>query len=72
MENQNEIFPAEMTDDEIDRLEQQRKAEAAAKIAPCMAAREQRQESADIVAEHDSLISDILYEITMNEFGEEV
>lgn len=72
MENQNEPIPTRMTDEEIEGLEQQRKAEADAKIAPCIAAREQRQESADIVAEHDSLISDILYEITMNEFGEEV
>lgn len=72
MENENEVMPGGMTDEEIEELEQQRKAEAAAKIAPCIAAREQRQESADIVAEHDSLLSDILYEITMDEFGEEV
>lgn len=71
MENQNEPFPTGMTDAEIDRLEQQRKAEAAAKIAPCIAAREQRQESADIVAEHDSVLADILYEMTMSEFGDE-
>ncbi len=72
MENENEMMPGGMTDEEIEILEQQRKAEEAAKIAPCIAARAQRQENTDIVAEHDSLISDILYEITMNEFGEEV
>lgn len=72
MENQNEPFPTGMTDEEIELLEQQRKAAEAAKVAPCIAARAQRQENTDIVAEHDSLISDILYEITMNEFGEEV
>lgn len=71
MENQNEPIPSGMTDEEIELLEQQRKAEAAAKIAPCMAAREQRQESADIVAEHDSVLADILYEMTISEFGEE-
>lgn len=71
MENQNEPIPSGMTDEEIELLEQQRKAEAAAKIAPCMAAREQRQESADIVAEHDSVLADILYEMTISEFGVE-
>lgn len=71
MENENEMMPGGMTDEEIEILEQQRKAEEAAKIAPCIAAREQRQESADIVAEHDSALADILYEMTMREFDEE-
>lgn len=34
--------------------------------APYRAAREQRQTSAAIIAEHDNLLADMLFEMTMN------
>lgn len=35
--------------------------------APYRAAKEQRQTSAAIIAEHDNLLADMLFELTMNE-----
>ena len=35
--------------------------------APYRAAKEQRQTSAAIIAEHDNLLADVLFELTMNE-----
>lgn len=66
------IEPGGMTDEEIAEMERQRREAEEAKLAPSKAAREQRQTSADIVAEHDELMAEMLFEITMNKFGEEV
>lgn len=67
----NEIImeePILPTEDETDWDEERRKEEAA-RLAPYEAAARQRKESAQIVAEHDNMLSDILFEMTMNEFN---
>lgn len=51
--------------------ERKRKEEEEAKIAPYKAASDQRKESAEIIAEHDELLADMLFEMTMNEIEEE-
>ena len=51
--------------------ERKRKEEEEAKIAPYKAASDQRKESAEIIAEHDELFADMLFEMTMNEIEEE-
>lgn len=50
--------------------ERKRKEEEEAKIAPYKAASDQRKENAEIIAEHDELLADILFEMTMNEIEE--
>ena len=50
--------------------ERKRKEEEEAKIAPYKAASDQRKESAEIIAEHDELLADMLFEMTMNEIEE--
>ncbi len=61
-----------LTDEEIAEMEAQRKAEEEARLEPYRAAARQRAENAQIIAEHDEALVEILFEITMNEFGEEV
>lgn len=51
--------------------ERKRKEEEEAKIAPYKAASDQRKESTEIIAEHDELLADMLFEMTMNEIEEE-
>lgn len=51
--------------------ERKRKEEEKAKIAPYKAASDQRKENAEIVAEHDELLADMLFKMTMNEIEEE-
>lgn len=70
-ENLNFIEPG-LTDEEIKALEEERKAAEEAKIAPYREAAQKRNTSAEIIAEHDDLLADILFEITMNDLGEEV
>lgn len=60
-----------MTDEEMAALEEARAAAEAAKLAPFKQAAQQRQHSADVIAEHDDLLADMLYEMTMNEIGTE-
>lgn len=60
----------ELTDEEIAAQEAAREAELEAKLAPCKEAAKQRRESADVVAEHDAILADVLYELTMTQFGE--
>ncbi len=52
--------------------EAERKAREEAVLGPARRAAQQRAESAAIIAEHDDLLADVLYEITMTQFGEEV
>ena len=72
--NVNSMEPGSrtLTDEEIAPRAQQRQAEHDKDIAPYIQAARQRQSSAQIVEEHDNLLADMLYEITMNQFGEEV
>ena len=51
--------------------ERKRKEEEEAKISPYKVASDQRKESAEIIAEHDELLADMLFEMTMNEIEEE-
>ena len=51
--------------------ERKRKEEWEAMLAPYKAAANQRKESAEIIAEHDDLLADMLFEITMNEFKDQ-
>lgn len=61
--DENEVMTTE-------EWERKRKEEEEAKIAPYKAASDQRKESAEIVAEHDELLADMLFEMTMNEIEE--
>lgn len=52
--------------------EAERKAQEEATFGPMRRAAEQRKQSAAITAEHDDLLADVLYELTMTQLGEEV
>lgn len=60
------------TPEQREEEEKERTARDEAIFGPSRRAAQQRQDSADIVAEHDDLLADMLYEITMEQFGEEV
>lgn len=62
--DENEVMTTE-------EWERKRKEEEEAKIAPYKAASDQRKENAEIIAEHDELLADMLFEMTMNEIEEE-
>lgn len=62
----------EITEEEIAAMEAEREAMYEAKLAPCREAAEKRNSSAEIIAEHDDMIAEMLYEVTMLAFGEEV
>lgn len=51
--------------------ERKRKEEWEAMLAPYKVAAKMRNDSAEIIAEHDELLADMLFEITMNEFEDE-
>lgn len=71
--NENEMMQGNApTDEEIAEMEALRKAEEDARLEPYRAAARQRAENARIVAEHDEALVEILFEITMMAFGEEV
>ncbi len=69
--DENEVLtPEEMPpapDYDPEEEEERRRREHEAELAPYKAAAKQRKESAEIVAEHDNLLADMLFEITMNE-----
>ena len=54
-----------------DEWERKRREAEEAELAGARAAAEQRKESAAIIAEHDELLADMLFEMTMNEMSEE-
>lgn len=62
----------ELTPEQRERDEAERKAHEAALFDPYRNAQHQRKTSAEIVAEHDDMLAEMLFEITMNQFGEEV
>ena len=74
MMDESTNYPAmpELTDEEKARLEEEAQANRDAELAPYKAAAKQRQQSADVIAEHDDLLAEMLFEITMTGFGEEV
>ncbi len=61
-----------LTDEEIAALDRQRAEAEEARLAPYKRAKQQRENSAAIIAEHDELLADMLYELTMGQLGEEV
>lgn len=62
----------EITEEEIAAMEAEREAMYEAKLAPCREAAQKRNSSAEIIAEHDDMLAEMLYEVTMLAFGEEV
>ena len=69
MDNLNNTDPRGMSDEEIEALEEERRQEEEARLAPFTEAAQQRQESAAIVAEHDELIADAMYELALMKIG---
>lgn len=62
----------EPTPEQLAEMEAERQAQDDATYGPMRRAAEQRRQSAAIIAEHDELLADMLYEITMGQLGEEV
>lgn len=60
----------EMTAEEIAALEAERKDAEEELLRPAKEAAKKRNETADIVAEHDDLMAEMLYEMSLNEVGE--
>lgn len=72
MEENEALTPEEVLEEQApeydpEEEEERRRREHEAELAPYKAAAKQRKESAEIVAEHDNLLADMLFEITMNE-----
>ena len=57
----------ELSAEDIAALEADRKAAREAEIAPAKKAADMRKESAKVIAEHDDMLAEILFEITVNE-----
>ena len=60
----------EMTAEEIAALEAERKDAEEELLRPAKKAAKKRNETADIVAEHDDLMAEMLYEMSLKEVGE--
>lgn len=60
------IFP-ELTDEEIQALEEERRAAEEEKLKPAKEAAQKRNETAEIVEEHDNLMADMLYEMSLKD-----
>lgn len=60
----------EMTAEEIAALEAERKDAEEELLRPAKEAAQKRNETADIVAEHDDLMAEMLYEMSLKEVGE--
>lgn len=63
------VFPEapQMTDEEIAKMDADRKAAKEAEIAPYKAAAKQRQENSQIIADHDDCLAELLYENSLKE-----
>lgn len=74
-ENQTETMEPmtpEPTPEQLAEMEAERQAQDEATYGPMREAAQQRRNSAEVIAEHDELLADMLYELTMGQFGEEV
>lgn len=74
-ENQTEItepMTPEPTPEQLAEMEAERQKQDDETLGPMRRAANQRRNSAAVIAEHDELLADMLYEITMGQFGEEV
>lgn len=56
--------------EQLAEMEAAREAQEEANLGAMRRAAKLRRQSAAIIAEHDELLADILYEMTMNELGE--
>lgn len=72
MQESPEIPVPELTPEQLAEMEEAQRTEDEATYGAARNAAKQRRQSAAIIAEHDELLADMLYEITMNQFGEEV
>ncbi len=61
----------DQTPEQREKWEEERKANEEKTMAPYREAAKQREQSAAIIAEHDELLADMLYEMTMNKIGGE-
>lgn len=68
-ENLTEEIAAGVPDFDPEEWEKKRKEAAETELAGAKAAAAQRKESAAIVAEHDEMFADMLFEMTMNEMS---
>lgn len=74
-DNQDEIMEPMMpepTPEELAEMEAERQRQDEATFGPMRRAAQQRRNSAAVIAEHDELLADMLYELTMGQLGEEV
>ena len=68
-EEMGDIMPGarDLTDEEITALEAERAAKAEKELAPAKAAAKMRKSSAEIIAEHDDMLAEMLYEMTLKD-----
>ena len=69
MDNLNNTEPRGMTDEEIAALEEERRQEEEARLAPYGQAAQERKESAAVIAEHDELMAEMLFDLAMMKIG---
>lgn len=72
MQETPEMPTPELTPEQLAEIEDAKREQEEATYGKARSAAQQRRQSAAIIAEHDDLLADMLYEITMGQFGEEV
>lgn len=72
MQETPEMPTPELTPEQLAEIEGAQREQEEATYGKARSAAQQRRQSAAIIAEHDDLLADMLYEITMGQFGEEV
>lgn len=72
MQETPEMPTPELTPEQLAEIEDAQQEQEEATYGKARSAAQQRRQSAAIIAEHDDLLADMLYEITMGQFGEEV
>lgn len=60
----------EISEEEIKALEEEREAAKEAEFVPARNAARMRKQSAEIIAEHDDMLAELLFEITVSEVEE--
>lgn len=68
-EEMNTTMPEgpQMTDEDIAKLDAERKAAAEAELAPYKAAAAARKQNTAIIAEHDDCLAELMYEISLKD-----
>jgi hypothetical protein len=67
----SEPFPAPPTPEQIAEWEAEREARSEAELAPYKAFAAQQKANTEIIAEHDDLMAEMLYEMTISAIGGE-